>query len=81
MKDIENEIRNQVQKLLLAQGDSLPFSNQDSLVMSRRLSSLQLIELATFLEKKYEINFAAVGFNPHDFDSVDHIMALLNKQQ
>lgn len=52
------------------------FDNEESLVISGRLSSLSLVELAAELEKKYNIDFAD-GFNQYDFDSINSIVNLI----
>ncbi len=67
-------------QLLLLEEDP-QFSDEDSLVISRRLSSLQVVELAAQLESRYQLDFAAHGFNQYDFDSVVQIVDLIEKHR
>jgi len=74
---LTQEVRGMVEELLQQSQQSIEFQNDDSLVMSGRLSSLQVVELATILENRYGLDFAAAGFDQYDFDSVDSIVALI----
>ena len=71
------QVREIVGALLEEQGDTRPFGDKESLVLSRRLSSLQVVELATILEKRYGLDYAKIGFNQYDFDTVESIAALI----
>jgi acyl carrier protein len=71
-------IREKVRALLAARGDSAPFADADSLVVSGRLASIDLLELVVALEQDFGIDFAERGFDANDFDSVRAIVALLD---
>jgi len=70
-------IRQLLQSLLLQKADSRPFGDGDSLVLSGRLQSIDAVEVAVFLEEKWGIDFAQIGFDQSFIDSVDAIDALI----
>lgn len=79
MKSINKEtvtlsIRQIIKTLLDQTEGDAQFGDQESLVLSRRLSSLQLLELAVQLEQTYGLNFSTLGFNQYDFDTVESIV-------
>ena len=65
--------------LLSRKGDKAPFSDNESLVSRGRLDSVDVMEIVLFLEEKYDLDFADRGFNLDDYDSVEHILALLKE--
>ena len=71
------EIRQFVQQLLTQKGDQRPFDDSDSLVFSGRLQSIDAVEVVVFLEEKWGIDFASIGFDESQIDSVDAIDALI----
>jgi acyl carrier protein len=72
-------VRKIVALLLSQRGDNYPFEDADSLVLSGRLESLAVMDLAVFLETTFGLDFARVEFNQTDFDSVDSIVALVSR--
>lgn len=68
------EISLMVETLL---NDANPVNANESLVLSQRLSSLQVVELASQIEQKYQIDFSEIGFNPNDFETVGTIADLI----
>jgi acyl carrier protein len=71
---MRDEIRNKIQQLLQ---DHSTFTDNDSLVTSGRLNSLKIVELASWIELQYGIDFGEKGFNIYDFDTVSSIVALI----
>jgi len=69
-------IRQFVERLLVQKGDHKPFRDNDSLVFSGRLQSVDVVEVVVFLEEQWAIDFAQIGFDRNQFDSVDAIDAL-----
>jgi acyl carrier protein len=69
-------IRDFVSKLLIANGDLASLADDDSLLLSGRLQSIDAVEIVIFLEENYGIDFAEVGFDQEQIDSVDAIFAL-----
>jgi acyl carrier protein len=75
--DQRTAIRQFLIDLLRKKGDSEPFSDSDSLLLSGRLQSLEALELIIFLEENYGFDFADHPFDQVQIDSVDQVMALL----
>jgi acyl carrier protein len=70
-------IREFVHNLLIRNGDSGSFADQDSLLRSGRLQSIDAIEIVIFLEEQFGIDFAKIGFDREQIDSIDAIHALI----
>lgn len=75
--DHREEIRKYLKELLLQKGDKQPFSDDASLLLSGRLASVDAIEIVVFLEEKFGVNFAELGFDQELIDSVDAIDSLI----
>ncbi len=70
-----------VGELLRRKGDVTPFADTDSLVLSGRLDSVEVIEVLDFLEGKLGVDFGRVGFDRDDFESVATMMALVDRSR
>lgn len=70
------DIREFVHNLLVANGDTEPFADQDSLLHSGRLQSIDAVEIVVFLEENFGIDFAEIGFDLEQIDNIDAIQAL-----
>jgi acyl carrier protein len=70
------EIHEFVQSLLINNGDDGPLKDEDSLLLSGRLQSIDAVEIVIFLEENFEIDFAAIGFDKDQIDTIDAIYAL-----
>jgi len=57
--------------------DVASLSDADSLVSSGRLSSLDVVDLLTFLEEKFNFEIDPIDFDQAKFDSVNSIVAML----
>jgi acyl carrier protein len=75
--DHREEIRKYLRELLLQKGDKQPFSDDTSLLLSGRLASVDAVEIVVFLEEKFGINFAEIGFDQAMIDSVEAIDSLI----
>jgi acyl carrier protein len=75
--DHREEIRKYLKELLLQKGDKQPFSDDASLLLSGRLASVDAVEIVVFLEEKFGVNFAELGFDQELIDSVDAIDSLI----
>ena len=73
----KDAIRSFVQELLVRNGDRNDVSDQDSLLLSGRLQSIDAVEIVIFLEEQFGIDFAEVGFDRERIDSVDAIYSLV----
>jgi acyl carrier protein len=70
------EIHNFVRELLTNSGDNEPLADGDSLLLSGRLQSIDAVEIVVFLEEAFGIDFAQIGFDREDIDSIDLIYTL-----
>jgi acyl carrier protein len=70
------DIREFVRNLLITNGDAEPLADQDSLLLSGRLQSIDAVEIVIFLEENFGIDFAELGFDQAQIDSIDAIHAL-----
>jgi acyl carrier protein len=50
--------------------------DQDSLLLSGRLQSIDAVEIVVFLEENFGIDFAQIGFDREQIDTIDLIYAL-----
>ena len=73
-------IREFVQNLLRQKGDREAFSDSEQLAASGRLQSIDTVEVVVFLEEKYGIDFGETGFDQNQVESIDNIMALIEKK-
>ncbi len=71
------EIREFLKKQLNSKGDRQPFTDASSLFLSGRLGSLEAVELVVLLEEKFGIDFAEIGFDQSQIDSIDAIKLLV----
>ena len=73
----KSEVHEFVQRLLRQNGDEGPLADKDSLLISGRLQSVDAIEIVIFLEERFGIDFAELGFDRDQIDSIDAIFALV----
>jgi acyl carrier protein len=71
------EIHEFVQSLLSNSGDDGPLVDHDSLLLSGRLQSIDAVEIVVFLEENFGIDFAQIGFDQDQLDTIDKIYALV----
>jgi acyl carrier protein len=71
------EIREFLRKLLALRGDRQPFTDTSSFFLSGRLGSVDAVELVVLLEERFGIDFAEVGFDQSNIDSIEAIRSLL----
>jgi len=74
-----NEIRAFVEELLRRKGDTAPFADSDSLILTGRLESIDAVDIVMFLENRFAVDFADLGFDQTEIDSVDLIAALVDR--
>lgn len=75
--DHREEIRKYLKELLAQKGDTQPFTDDASLLIGGRLASVDAVDLVVFLEEKFGVDFAEVGFDQALIDSVDAIDSLI----
>jgi acyl carrier protein len=77
----KSPIRNLVRKLLTANGDTGPVEDQDSLLLSGRLQSIDIVEIVMFLDQNYGIDITQFDFEREQIDSIDAIQQLTENAQ
>jgi acyl carrier protein len=77
--DRKPEIREFLRKLLDRKSDTQSFADDSSLLLSGRLQSIDAVALAVFLEEKFGVDFAELGFDQERMDTVDAIAALIEE--
>jgi acyl carrier protein len=73
----QDAVREFIGSLLLKKGDTNPFADTDSLVLSGRLDSLDVLEIVVFLESSYALDFGERPFDQQFVDSVHEITGLI----
>ncbi len=74
------EVRQFIRKILREnKDDTAPLTDDQSLVLSGRLSSLDVVDVLTFLEGHFGFAMDPNQFDQGLFDSVDRIVALLQE--
>ena len=71
-------IREFVQNLLSERGDRADLSDSEQL--AERLQSTDVLLVVVFLQEKYGIDFAETGFDLNQVESIDSIMALIERR-
>jgi acyl carrier protein len=58
----------------------IQIGDNDSLLASRLLDSLKIVELVAFLETQYQVNLTSEELIPDNLDTVNAIVALLERK-
>ena len=77
--DHKRVIREFLQNLLIRKGDTKPFVDAASLLASGRLQSIDAVEVVVFLESRFGVDFAKIGFDQEKIDTVDAIAVLVEE--
>jgi acyl carrier protein len=72
-------IREFLQTLLARKSDTQPFDDDTSLLLSGRLQSVDAVSLAVFLEEKFAVDFAEIGFDQEKIDTLNAISNLIEE--
>ncbi len=75
------EIRKFVEGVLAGYGDDRPLEDGDSLLASGRLQSIDAVEIVMFLEQKFGLDFAMIGFDRDQIDSINAIANLIESSK
>ena len=73
------QVREFLAGLLLQNHDASALSDDDSLVLSGRLTSLDVVDTLTFLEERFNFEMDPIDFDQKKFDSVNSIVAMLEE--
>ena len=76
-----DQIREYIARMLReTAGDTDPITDTDSLVISGRLSSVDVVDVLTFLEGNFNFSIDPRKFDQTRFDTVNSIVAMLDEQ-
>jgi acyl carrier protein len=76
--NVKDQVRDYVTRVLREhKDDNGPVSDDESLVLSGRLSSLDVVDVLTFLESKFGFEMDPNDFDLAKFDSVNSIAGML----
>lgn len=75
--DPQQEIRTFIEELLREKGDLRPIEDADSLMLSGRLESIDVLGIIMFLERRFGVNFARIGFDQANLDSIQLIAGVV----
>jgi acyl carrier protein len=70
-----------VEQLLGERDDRAPFGDAESLIKSGRLDSLAVVNLVSFLESAFAVDFARVEFDPERLDTVAEIVGVIEESR
>jgi acyl carrier protein len=76
MDDTRETIRGLIRQVLQNGNDTREFTDSESLILSGRLQSLDVLEIVVFLEERFGLDFSE-GFDQSQLDSVEEIVKLL----
>lgn len=76
---MKEKIRKFLQETLLRNGDTAGFSDDDSLVKSQRLDSLDLMDLLLFIEEHYAISTSKLGEDVTVVDSLNLMVDYISR--
>ena len=79
--DDQEEIRDFIRRLLQKKGDLESFNNAESLILGGRLESIDAVEIVMFLENRFGLNFAKIGFDQATIDSIELIQKLIQAHE
>ena len=74
-----DQVREFLINLLEAKDDHGPVGDGDSLVVSGRMDSVDIIDTLAFLERTYNFEMEPAEFDQLHFDSVENIVALVER--
>ena len=75
--ETKERVRAFVQDILINKGDEESMGDDDSLLLSGRLQSIDAVEIVLFLEENFGIDFAEVGFDQEQLDTINAICSLI----
>ena len=77
----KDEIHDMVIDCLKLFEDNPTLGDEESLILSGRLSSMGLVELIAKLEAHFNIDLISQGINPLDFDTINSIVRILQRSK
>lgn len=79
MNDVEEIIRNFIVKEIMLEKDESKLNLNDGLLEQGIIDSQGILDLVTFLEKRFNISIKPEEIIPDNFENVNAIFKLVNK--
>jgi acyl carrier protein len=79
MNDMKKMVLDYVKREYLEEDDDREIDESTALISGGIVDSFSMVSLKRFLEKKYAIQIPDADATPEAFDSVDSIVALVNR--
>jgi len=79
MDEMKKAILDYVRREYLEEGDEREISESTPLISGGIVDSFSMVSLKRFLEKKYNIQIPDADASPEAFDTVNSIVALVNR--
>jgi acyl carrier protein len=80
MVSVKQEIRDFIVENFLYGDVNATLSNEDSLLEQGIIDSTGVLEMVTFLEKKYEIEIRDEELVPGNLDSIEKLVSFVNRK-
>lgn len=77
--EIQTQIRSFIEDNFLFREDRSSLSDTESLLEAGLIDSTGILELVVFLEERFKIDIADVDLTPANFDSINAIVAYLER--
>ena len=74
-------VRAFVAAFLERKGQSAEVGDGDSLITSGRLDSVEVLEIVSFLEERFGMDFSDGSFQADDFDTIESIASLAERSR
>ena len=79
MEDVKEIIRSYIVKEYLEEGDDREVKEDTPLITGGIVDSFSMVSLKRFLERKYAVQIPDAEATPEAFDTVNSIVALVNR--
>lgn len=77
--EIQTQVRSFIEDNFLFREDRSSLSDTESLLEAGLIDSTGILELVVFLEERFKIDIADVDLTPANFDSINAIVAYLER--
>ena len=81
MDEITKVVRDYIIREYVQEGDDQEITERTKLISSGLVDSFSMVSLLRFLEKKYAIHIPDAAATPEAFDTVERIVALVQRIQ
>lgn len=76
-----DKIRQMIGNVLRMKGDNDPIGDQDPLVTTGRIDSLEVMQVTVHLEEEFGVDLSRRPFDKYDFESVESVARMVEELQ